>query len=399
MTGAMSSAIAGLKAHMDKLNVIGNNIANVNTWGFKPSRVSFPDSLYTTTSTGSNGTATVGGRNPSQIGYGTSIGSIDLDMSSGQYTVTGRALDTTIQGDGFFLVGDKTTGGYIDPNDPESMKSLTLTRVGDFGFDPNGYLVDGRGNVVYGFMSVQTPQLDENGDPVTDEEGNPVYTTRVCDQLVPIRYPGIDDNGNIKWPTFDADGRLQDAQKVDADGNPTGETYAKAPIDGVSIDPETGAVIATIAGSDQPVTIGYLAIGKVTNPNGVTHTNGYYYKAQGGAGDLTITSIGNSVADAGVHYVNGSILTEPDPTTGERPNLTPADVDEDAGGTITAPPTEMQVQDAGGTALYTGGLEGSKTDLATEISEMITTQRGYQANTRIITVTDTMLEELVNMKR
>ena len=77
MTGAMSSAIAGLKAHMDKLNVIGNNVANVNTVGYKPGRVLFMDSIYTTMTTGSNGTTTVGGRNPSQIGYGASIGSID----------------------------------------------------------------------------------------------------------------------------------------------------------------------------------------------------------------------------------------------------------------------------------------------------------------------------------
>ena len=59
----------------------------------------------------------------------------------------------------------------------------------------------------------------------------------------------------------------------------------------------------------------------------------------------------------------------------------------------------MMIFDAGTTELMTGGLEMSKTDLATEISEMITTQRGYQANTRIITVTDSMLEELVNIKR
>lgn len=367
MTGAMSSAIAGLKAHMDKLNVIGNNIANVNTWGFKPSRVSFQDSLYTTTSTGSNGTATVGGRNPSQIGYGTSIGSIDLDMSTGTYTATGWGLDTMIQGDGFFLVGDKLTGDNIDFNDPETLKSLTLTRVGDFTFGPDGYLVDGRGNVVYGFMNVAN-----DADDITQGE-------HLCDQLVPIRYPLQDADGGIRWPVLDGEGKLQNAAAADDE-----QAYTKAAIDGVSIDESTGAIMATIAGSDQPVTIGYLAIGKVTNPNGVTHTNGYYYKAEAGAGDLTITSIGNSVADKGVMYVNGSL------------NNGGQNADENNADDL---PIGMQVQDSGTTVLNTGGLEGSKTDLATEISEMITTQRGYQANTRIITVTDTMLEELVNMKR
>lgn len=366
MTGAMSSAIAGLKAHMDKLNVIGNNIANVNTWGFKPSRVSFQDSLYTTSSAGSNGTTTVGGRNPSQIGYGASIGSIDLDMSSGTFTATGWGLDTTISGDGFFLVGDKTTGSNIKAEDPETLKSLTLTRVGDFGFGADGYLVDGRGNVVYGFMTA----VDENGK------------TFVSDQLVPIRYPLQDADGNIQWPTFDDAGRLQDATAADGE-----QAYTKASIDTVSIDEATGKVTATIAGMDQPITIGYLAIGKVTNPAGVTHTNGYYYKAEEGAGDLTITSIGNSVADEGVLFVNGSLAAG---------NTDGTNAGADAADTL---PVGMQVENAGSTKLITGGLEGSKTDLATEISEMITTQRGYQANTRIITVTDSMLEELVNMKR
>lgn len=364
MTGAMSSAIAGLKAHMDKLNVIGNNIANVNTWGFKPSRVSFQDSLYTTSSTGSNGTTTVGGRNPSQIGYGTSIGSIDLDMSTGSFTATGWGLDTMIDGDGFFLVGDKTTGNNIDPNDPETLKSLTLTRVGDFRFGADGYLVDGQGNVVYGFMTA------------ANEDG----TTSVSDQLVPIRYPGVDADGNVMWPVSDDQngGRLKDAT------DDTGAVYPKASIDGISIDKNTGKITGTVKGSDQPVTIGYLAIGNVTNPAGVTHTDGYYYKAEEGAGDLTITSIGNAVADEGVFYVNGSLAGG-----GNGGN---AEADADL-------PINMQVGSAGTTKLITGGLEGSKTDLATEISEMITTQRGYQANTRIITVTDTMLEELVNMKR
>ena len=84
MTGAMYSAIAGLKSHMSKLNVIGNNIANVNTYGYKAQRTIFSDSLYTTSTAGSDGTTTTGGRNPSQVGYGVNITSIDIDMSTGR---------------------------------------------------------------------------------------------------------------------------------------------------------------------------------------------------------------------------------------------------------------------------------------------------------------------------
>ena len=130
-------------------------------------------------------------------------------------------------------------------------------------------------------------------------------------------------------------------------------TYARMESDATSIDEKTGAL--RIMTSDGTLfTVGYLAIAKVTNPNGVTHVDGRYYQAQDGAGKMRVTSIGGAVS-----------------------------------GTETA----------GDTALLTGGLESSGTDLATEITNMITVQRGYQANTRIVTVTDSMLEELVNMKR
>lgn len=108
LTGAMSAGISGLKAHMDALNVVGNNVANVNTQGYKPGRVTFMESIYSTQSAGSAGTATVGGTNPRQTGYGVGIGTIDLDMSSQSLDSTGRGMDCAIQGDGFFLVGDKT---------------------------------------------------------------------------------------------------------------------------------------------------------------------------------------------------------------------------------------------------------------------------------------------------
>ena len=109
------------------------------------------------------------------------------------------------------------------------------------------------------------------------------------------------------------------------------------------------------------------ALANVSNPAGVTHVQGPYYRAMEGAGDCVAASIGGAVKG----YLNNQEATD--------------------GATM--------VGSTGTTSLITGGLESSGTDLATEISEMITTQRGYQANTRIITVTDSMLEELVNMKR
>lgn len=353
MTGAMYAAISGLKSHMNKLNVIGNNIANVNTYGYKAGRVVFQDSLYTTMRSGSNGTPTVGGRNPAQIGYGAEIGSIDLDMSTGNYSPTGRAMDCMIKGDGFFLVGDKTVSFNAD--DPASLKNATLTRVGSFDFSADGYLTDINGKTVYGFLN----SVNDAGEK------------KISDQLVPIHLPRTDKNGKILFPKR-ADGTPLADQEQDADGKAT----VKAQLDSISIDEKTGKITGVTKDSSEVITLGYIAMGNVTNPGGVTHESGPYYRADEGAGDLAVSLMGGAAELAGIKFVNGSLSKDPDNA-----------------------PAGMKIGSAGTTSLITGGLEMSKTDLATEISEMITTQRGYQANTRIITVTDSMLEELVNIKR
>lgn len=356
MTGAMYAAISGLKTHMQKLNVIGNNIANVNTYGYKSGRTIFKEGLYTTLTGGSDGTTTTGGTNPAQIGYGVETGSINIKMTTGNFSPTGYSSDCMIDGDGFFLVGSKDV--KIDADDPESLKNLTLTRVGDFAFSADGYLTDGNGNVVYGFMTIQ----DDNGD------------RSVSDQLVPIRLPmqGINDQGEteIYFPTG---GTNPVTDQTGDDDNP----YTRVSLDSLSIDPTTGKVSGITKDTDEVITIGYIAIGNVTNPGGVSHESGPYYKALDGAGELTVSMLGGAAEQLGIQYVNGSLNAN--------------------GGTDG--PNGMRINSAGATKLITGGLEMSTTDLATEISEMITTQRGYQANTRIITVTDSMLEELVNIKR
>lgn len=402
MTGAMYAAIAGLKTHMSKMNVIGNNIANVNTNGYKSQRTIFKDAMYTMYSSGSDGTTTTAGRNPSQIGYGSQISSIDLNMSTGSFA-PGISTDCMIYGDGFFMVGDKNVN--IDPLDPDSTKKLSLTRVGDFSFKADGYLSDGNGNAVYGFLCT-------GKDPVTGK-------VQVSDQLVAIRLPkaetvytqpdgtvgdkttydGLAEEDKKKWtvetkvfyPSIystygdetSAVGALKDYTKIDV----TTQKEIDVPfaqLDSVSINPETGAITGTSKDTDELVTIGYLAIGNVTNPNGVSHTEGFYYTAGDGAGDLQVSMLGGVAEDLGITHVNNELFAAA-AAAAQLQNATQSDI--------------MKIGSAGGTNLMTGGLEGSNVDLASEISELITTQRGYQANTRIITVTDSMLEELVNMKR
>lgn len=398
MTGAMYAAIAGLKTHMSKLNVVGNNIANVNTNGYKSQRTVFRDALYTMYSGGSDGTTTTGSKNPSQIGYGSQVSSIDLNMTTGNYS-PGNTMDCMLYGDGFFLVGNKTTAATITGTNPDSFKALKLTRVGDFRFGADGYLVDGKGNPVYGFMNTGV-----------DKDGNP----KVSDQLVAIRLPKTemayfkkaDGTEDTAANALDQDGKLKPEYRSatvirypvaeDTKNNNTAialkDAVAKkandtdpdvelpfASLDSISIDTKSGRISGTVKDTDTVITIGYLAVGNPANPDGVTHEGESYYSCSDGAGDMKITMLGGVAADLGITHVNGSL------DKANNANFTPN--------------AKAAIGSAGSTTLYTGGLEGSNVDLATEISEMITTQRGYQANTRIITVTDSMLEELVNMKR
>jgi len=417
----MYASVAGLRAHMQKLTVIGNNVANVNTQGYKKQRTVFRDSIYSLYSGGSNGTSTVGGMNPSQLGYGAMIGSIDLNMSSASYN-PGNPTDCALVGDGFFLVGDKETVNSINPKDPDSFKALTLTRVGDFKFGPDGYLVDGKGNVVYGFMNVNSTTTgtgyNADGSAVegcgfkTGPDGKPI--ANISDQLVPIRLPhwqkmptkvpATDDEDNTDFVDSyryeiryartmqtgeDADGTTEialydDDKVVTGEDNDQVETPLEfAKFSSISIDAGTGAITGVCQEGDQVVTIGYIAIGSVTNPNGVTHVGNSYYKCMEGAGDLGISMLGGVNKDLGIWNVNSYMGK----TEGEN------------GATTVDLPAGSEITGSGDTEMMTGFLESPNTDLAEEITELITTQRGYQANTRIITVTDSMLEELVNMKR
>lgn len=419
MTGAMYAAIAGLRTHMQNLNVIGNNIANVNTYGYKASRAVFKTSLYTTLNGGSNGTLSMGGTNPSQIGYGSVVSSVDVDMSSGNYAVTGKSTDLMLDGDGFFLVGSKDIAKNFDgsSDDVNRLTALTLTRVGNFEFRADGYLAKEDGNCVYGFLCLGPATLADVNAGKAKNVGDLMFS----DQLVPIRFPRVktvyyDSTGGVYDPSdpdFDEE-EIFDIDPADPtnrtlkegfteglgiaypveDENHNGHLYdagwdddledsvlAQGQFTGISFDPNTGIITAISRDTEEVITIGCIAIGTVTNPNGVTNMGDNYYKASEGSGRLTISVLGNNASKMGITQVNMS-LQRPDPETGELPGRING---------LTAYSSLSHI--------ISNGLEMSKTDLAQEIASMILTQRGYQANTRIITVTDAMLEELVNMKR
>ena len=431
MTGAMYAAIGGLKSHMSKLNVIGNNVANVNTYGYKAQRMTFKESIYTTSKSGSNGGVTSGGNNPSQIGYGCSVGSIDLNMSPSTYAPTGWDLDCMLTGEGFFMVGDKLeqettvendkitkstwTGGIMKGSE---VSKMDLTRVGDFWVDPDGYICNRDNKVLYGFARVQNPDYPDPDNP-------DIPATIISTHLVPLRVPlsaaapTVDNGGLIKgtgtdpdvynWlegdpvypflsaadggtnqyacpdiyeKTFTAAGEANSAagKSLYPVAKNTAENAVSdvVPLQLKSMQISADGSIIGTAPNGQTVVIGYAAVATVDSPDGVTHMDGPYYKAMGGAGNVRVSCLGLDLYGDGQTAYLGN---------------------QKAAADGTAPPAVDAILVEKTTKVKNGGLEASSTDVANEFAEMITTQRGYQANTRIITVTDSMLEELVNMKR
>ena len=419
----MYAAIGGLKSHMSKLNVIGNNVANVNTYGYKAQRMTFKESMYTTSRSGSNGGPTAGGNNPSQVGYGCSVGSIDLNMSPSTYAPTGYGLDAYIDGEGFYMFGDKPGAGEVGILGATDMSRLELSRVGDLWIDPDGYVCNRDGKVLYGFSRVQNPNYKANPTDAELEaakkDGIDITSkTIVSTQLAPIRVPlsaaapttengGIDANGSKQWeegePVYPYLSKVEQgagdnkktyyinqyAKPGDKTDLTPGYEHSTVPVaentdeNNPTIDVlhiqlksmgvEKNGAITGIAANGETVILGYIAIANVDSPDGVTHIDGPYYKAMGGAGSLRVSALGGVLQGK---YL-GNQVAEDD----------------------KAPDANDAIMNDKSIEIRKGGLEASSTDVATEFSEMITTQRGYQANTRIITVTDSMLEELVNMKR
>lgn len=334
MLRAMDSAVAGLRAHQNKLDVIGNNIANVNTFGFKAQSYSFKDTMYQTSSASSGGKkngdnlGTIGGANPAQYGYGALTGSIATDYTSSTPSYVG-GFNASINGSGFFITNstnlDSTSRTMtIKRNDTatttKELKSndFSYTRVGQFTIDANGYMVDSNGNFVYGF--------------------------RPDNLLEPTKYGGGDDDKTLH--------ALRAPSAADIAGIPGGTpgfTGAASQLKSVEIGND-GVIKATVDkdGVATSVVIGKVAVASFQNQEGLMKAGNNTFNASSGD--------------------NTGIVTASEP-----------------GG---ATPT-----------LMSGYLEASNVDLAKEFSDMITTQRGFQANSKIITVSDEILQELVNMKR
>ncbi|MFA9422240.1 MAG: flagellar hook-basal body complex protein [Sedimentibacter sp.] len=280
MMKALYSGVSGMRSHQTKMDVIGNNIANVNTNGYKTQRATFRDVYYQTVSSPSAASTGIGGTNSSQVGYGAQIASIDTIHTLSGYSPTSKSTDLYINGEGYLKVQDASG-------------NMFYTRYGALNFDSQGQLVDSNGSIVMGI----------NGD-VTAADNSDIDESKLEEVKI-----DIDNYNNI---TINSDGTITG---VDDDGKIN--------------------------------TLGLIAIATVPNQAALSLNGSSYYIAGNNTGTITYHAAGLG----------------------------------------------------GSGALITGGLEMSNVDLANEFSDMIITQRGFQANTKIISVVDDMLEELVNLKR
>ncbi|MEA2341107.1 MAG: flagellar hook protein FlgE [Solirubrobacteraceae bacterium] len=277
MIRGMYSAISGLKEHQVMLDVTANNLANVNTIGYKASRATFKDQLQQNFSGGAASGPTSGGQNAQQVGLGVTLSSIDNLITGGALQTTGNPLDVALSGEGWFRVGQFDTAG--------NLTNVQYSRAGNFTRNDQGDLVNSEGFYVL------------KADPTAPTD----------------------------------------------------------PTKGLKINIPSGSSGTTVASDG---TVSYIPQGAQTRTS---------------AGQISLAKFAN---ENGLVRVSGNRWQE-DPSSG-----TP---------TIGVPGTDFGVT-------VGGALESSNVDLANEFTQMIVAQRGFQANSRVISTSDEMLQDLVNLK-
>jgi flagellar hook protein FlgE len=525
MMSAFFSAVSGLKSQTTSLNVISNNISNVNTTGYKSSRVSFSDLLSQTLSAASGSTTTTGGTNPMQVGLGVSVASTDTNMTTGSTQSTGVATDVAISGTGFFVVSTGTDGSYL------------YTRQGSMSVDDagnltvNGYQVcgwttaDADGNIITtgdvdainlyegnkkSMAASLTTEADFSGTlnstsdasgtglsaigtvpdtadgtssmTVYDAQGN-AYSVTVnwykcyvdssdADNPITSWYYEIDSSNATITPAsgyvaFDKNGEMVSTTTttaLSADGG-TGYTTASA-----SYNAPIGTYSLEVTGTGSPYTL------TLTDPTGATYTTTSTDGAATfdlGTGTFTVTAPATLAAGTATFQVDAdnttfttapTLTVTPASTVGTAAFTVACDLSDittsnstagvtatpdgyaagtlssiaiESDGTIVGTYSNGKTQDLavialavftnaeglsksgnnmyaatgnsgtvsyyvagqGGTSsLSTGCLEMSNVDLAQEFSNMMIAQRAYQANSKVITAADEMLQSLISMR-
>lgn len=440
MMRSMYSGVSGLRAHQTKMDVIGNNIANVNTIGFKSQRVTFGEVFSQTTqsATGASDETGRGGKNAMQIGLGTSVASIDMQMTQGSAQKTDNPFDLMVDGDGFLVVSDSKgtyftkagalrqddSGNLIIPNgmkvmgwpasedgksiEKGSVKAIELNNIQNKTADPATTTItklSGNLNPIDGVSGIPTQikMYDSLGnlytspaylvyDSTKGTNGQWQIFNKKDDSVSPPVFSNgpmiLKDQDNNEFTTtttfpgqtieFNSDGKLTT--------NPVAFNTGK--IDLTTATPKLNAII----GGDNGVSVdfsGFTQFSAKTNLDTRTD-NGR------AAGEL----IGFDIGSDGVitsYYDNGETKKLGQLAIAEFDN--PAGLEKVGDSVFKATTNSGEFDGVGKEGVFMNGvLEMSNVDLSSEFTEMIVTQRGYQANSKTITTSSEMLQELLNIR-
>jgi len=457
MMRSLFSGVSGLKNHQTKMDVIGNNISNVNTFGYKSSRVTFQDMLSQMIAGAAKPQENKGGVNPKQVGLGMTVASIDKIFTQGSLQTTGKSTDLAISGDGFFILADGEKKYY--------------SRAGNFATDRDGTLVNpANGLKVNGWMATQ----NEKGEKIINTSGSlediaiPIYGKVEAKETSYIKYKcNLDSKTPILPPnatdTMKASaGITTNIDIYDNQGathrftlsfNKTGvnQWTASAAItdamDVITLDVPAGAGQPNTANLNNKINLQFSPDGRLisiadnTSPDALNQGKLLINANYRIAGDPTIKTITIDIGKAGV--VEGITQFSSPPTTkaveqngysmgymesfnidnsgvitGVYSNGTKLPIGQVAisvfnnpQGLVASGENLFEISNNSGLAnigpaaaagrgkIVAGTLEMSNVDLSDQFTDMIITQRGFQANSRTITTSDQMLQELINLKR
>jgi len=415
----MFTAISSLNLHQKYLDVVSNNLANANTKGFKASRVMFQDQFAQTLGLGSAPADTLGGTNPTQIGLGVGMGYVSANFAQGTLESTGRNLDLGIEGDGFFVYGQDQGRRY--------------SREGSMGLDAEGFLVNASSGLrTQGWVADATGAVDANA-PVEDIQ---IDTNQSLAKATENVFLG----GNLSATTdgagtatvtmgvYDSLGTLQQAAvqftRGGVAGAPTNvwtwqvmDTSVVPPVAGVgtgtvtfdangqidAANPPTTGTAATIPGSAGsttpiPVTFDFASMTQLTAATSATVTS------QDGLAAGSVTDVYVSPNDGAISLVYSNGLIEQVGQVALARFTNSAGLVQGEGTTflegLNSGDAEIGAAGTGGRgSIASSHLEASNVDMAQEFTNMILAQRGFQASSRVITTSDEILQELVNLKR
>jgi flagellar hook protein FlgE len=436
MLRSMFSGVSGLRSHQTMMDVIGNNIANVNTVGFKSSSVVFQDLLSQAlkgAGTPTTGTSGSGGTNPAQVGLGVRVAAVATSFSQGAAQLTGRSTDMSIQGDGFFTVRQ---GGQ-----------QLYTRAGAFSFDALGRLTTSDGAVLQGWGASATGAINTNSS-VGD------ITMPLGQAINPSVTQGITIGGNLpadapiaaatgpaapgsqvvsSITTYDVQGAAHDVTftfthtaadtwKVDAtlpNTSPTGTPVnignaslvwnpatkafsAPSPFT-LSLSPASTGAVGQWGSGTPAIAISFGTTGAADALSQFAGSSSVQALGQDGSaiGSLQSFTIGQDGIVTGV-FSNGK--TRPVGQVAVAGFSNPVGLEKTGNSlyraTVNSGLASVGSAGTGGRGVLAGGtLEMSNVDLAQEFTNLIVAQRGFQANSKVITASDELLQDLVNLKR